>query len=43
MIDTNVKGLVAMTHALLPDMVARSSGTIHQYRVHREFDSLSGR
>ena len=28
MIDTNVKGLVAMTHALLPAMVARGSGTI---------------
>jgi NADP-dependent 3-hydroxy acid dehydrogenase YdfG len=28
MIDTNVKGLVAMTHAVLPDMVARNSGTI---------------
>ena len=28
MIDTNVKGLVAMTHALLPEMVARGSGTI---------------
>ncbi len=28
MIDTNVKGLVAMTHAMLPGMVARDSGTI---------------
>ncbi len=28
MIDTNVKGLVAMTHALLPGMVARNSGMI---------------
>jgi 3-hydroxy acid dehydrogenase/malonic semialdehyde reductase len=28
MIDTNVKGLVAMTHAVLPGMVARDSGTI---------------
>ncbi len=28
MIDTNCKGLVTMTHALLPDMVARGSGTI---------------
>ncbi len=28
MIDTNVKGLVAMTHALLPAMVERGSGTI---------------
>ena len=28
MIATNVKGLVAMTHALLPAMVARGSGTI---------------
>ena len=28
MIDTNVKGLVAVTHALLPEMVARKSGTI---------------
>jgi 3-hydroxy acid dehydrogenase/malonic semialdehyde reductase len=28
MIDTNVKGLVAITHALLPGMVARNSGLI---------------
>jgi NADP-dependent 3-hydroxy acid dehydrogenase YdfG len=28
MIDTNVKGLVAVTHALLPGMVARGSGLI---------------
>jgi NADP-dependent 3-hydroxy acid dehydrogenase YdfG len=28
MIETNVKGLVAMTHAILPDMVARNSGMI---------------
>lgn len=28
MIDTNCKGLVSMTHALLPSMVARGSGTI---------------
>jgi len=28
MIATNVKGLVAMTHALLPEMVARGGGTI---------------
>ena len=28
MIDTNVKGLVAMTHALLPGMVARAAGMI---------------
>jgi 3-hydroxy acid dehydrogenase/malonic semialdehyde reductase len=28
MIDTNVKGLVAMTHAVLPGMIARDSGTI---------------
>ena len=28
MIDTNVKGLVAVTHALLPAMVARGSGMI---------------
>ena len=28
MIDTNVKGLVAMTHAMVPGMVARDSGTI---------------
>ena len=28
MIDTNVKGLVTLTHALLPDMVARHSGLI---------------
>jgi len=28
MIDTNVKGLVAMTHAVLSGMVARDSGTI---------------
>jgi 3-hydroxy acid dehydrogenase/malonic semialdehyde reductase len=28
MIDTNVKGLVAFTHALLPGMVARNSGLI---------------
>ncbi|MDR1936029.1 MAG: SDR family NAD(P)-dependent oxidoreductase, partial [Candidatus Accumulibacter sp.] len=26
MIDTNVKGLVTLTHALLPGMVARNSG-----------------
>jgi NADP-dependent 3-hydroxy acid dehydrogenase YdfG len=28
MIDTNCKGLVAMTHALLPAMVARGHGTV---------------
>ena len=28
MIDTNVKGLVAVTHALLPGMIARDSGLI---------------
>jgi len=28
MINTNVMGLVAMTHALLPEMVARGSGTV---------------
>ena len=28
MIDTNAKGLVTVTHALLPDMVARNSGLI---------------
>jgi NADP-dependent 3-hydroxy acid dehydrogenase YdfG len=28
MIDTNCKGLVTMTHALLPAMVARGSGTV---------------
>lgn len=28
MIDTNCKGLVTMTRALLPDMVARGSGTV---------------
>ena len=28
MIETNVKGLVTMTHAILPDMVARNSGMI---------------
>ena len=28
MIDTNAKGLVAMTHAILPGMVARGSGLI---------------
>lgn len=28
MIDTNCKGLVTMTHALLPQMVARGSGTV---------------
>lgn len=28
MIDTNVKGLVTITHALLPEMVKRGSGTI---------------
>jgi 3-hydroxy acid dehydrogenase / malonic semialdehyde reductase len=28
MIDTNVKGLVTMTHALLPAMVERNSGMI---------------
>jgi 3-hydroxy acid dehydrogenase / malonic semialdehyde reductase len=28
MIDTNCKGLVAITHALLPAMVARGSGTV---------------
>ncbi|MDR2111980.1 MAG: SDR family NAD(P)-dependent oxidoreductase [Candidatus Accumulibacter sp.] len=28
MIDTNVKGLVTLTHALLPGMVARNSGLI---------------
>ena len=28
MIDTNCKGLVAMTHALLPRMVARGSGLV---------------
>jgi NADP-dependent 3-hydroxy acid dehydrogenase YdfG len=28
MIDTNTKGLVTITHALLPDMVARNSGMI---------------
>ncbi|MDR0378819.1 MAG: SDR family oxidoreductase [Candidatus Accumulibacter sp.] len=28
MIDTNVKGLTALTHALLPGMVARNSGLI---------------
>jgi 3-hydroxy acid dehydrogenase/malonic semialdehyde reductase len=28
MIDTNVKGLVAVTHAILPGMVARGSGLI---------------
>lgn len=28
MIDTNVKGLVTMTHQVLPDMVKRGSGTI---------------
>ncbi len=28
MIDTNVRGLVAMTHAVLPGMVARDSGMI---------------
>jgi 3-hydroxy acid dehydrogenase/malonic semialdehyde reductase len=28
MIDTNCKGLVAMTHALLPQMVARGSGMV---------------
>ena len=28
MIETNVKGLVAMTHAILPDMVVRNSGMI---------------
>ena len=28
MIDTNCKGLVAMTHAILPGMVARGRGTI---------------
>jgi 3-hydroxy acid dehydrogenase/malonic semialdehyde reductase len=28
MIDTNVKGLVTVTHALLPAMVARGTGTI---------------
>ena len=28
MIDTNVKGLVTMTHMLLPEMVARNSGMI---------------
>ena len=28
MIDTNCKGLVAMTHALLPHMVARGSGLV---------------
>lgn len=28
MIDTNCKGLVTMTHAILPDMVARGRGTV---------------
>jgi len=28
MIDTNVKGLVTMTHALLPSMVERGSGLV---------------
>jgi 3-hydroxy acid dehydrogenase/malonic semialdehyde reductase len=28
MIDTNIKGLVAITHALLPDMVARGAGLV---------------
>lgn len=28
MIDTNIKGLVTITHAILPDMVARNSGLI---------------
>ncbi len=28
MIDTNIKGLVSMTHAILPDMVARGSGLV---------------
>ena len=28
MVDTNVKGLMALTHAILPSMVARNSGYI---------------
>ena len=28
MVDTNIKGLIALTHAILPDMVERNSGYI---------------
>lgn len=42
MIDTNVTGLVTVTHALLPTLIRHGAGEYYQYRLDRRAVALSG-
>ena len=43
MIDTNVKGLLYVSRAVLPGMLQRNRGPCHQHRIHRRASAVSRR